>query len=136
MQTVRLFRRRRESLVEHDGDQSADAIGDGLVVEVIQVRRGIHEGLRKGEHGGHMGVDHGFGFVAGQVAQLDGEVVAAVSVVARGGEEGLDVFGGEFDGILARGPEIEEFQTVCLVVVEEVCPVGVCLHVSEFCDLA
>ena len=83
-----------------------------------------------------MRVQHGLGFVAGQVAELDAEVTAGGAVGAGGGEEDMGVEGDEVFGEVTGGAEIEEFEFFGGGVEEEVCPVGVCLHEFKFCDFA
>ena len=83
-----------------------------------------------------MRVEHSLGFVACEVAELDGEVTAAVAVVARGGEEDTDVRVDEFVRVVAGGAKVEEFEFVGRGVEEKVCPVGVCLHEFEIGDFA
>ena len=83
-----------------------------------------------------MGVDHGLGFMAGEIAQLDGEVVAFCAVVARSGEKCAYIFDCEFEGVFAGGAEVQKLDEACFGIVKEVCPVGVCLHVAEFGDFA
>ena len=83
-----------------------------------------------------MRVEHGEGFVAGEIAQLDGEVAATRAVVARSGEEDAGVGQDELVWIFARGAEVEELEFARGGVVEEIGPVGVGLHVFELGDFA
>lgn len=122
--------------MDHNGDQSTNAIGDGLVTEIVDVGGVAHERLGEGEDRGDVGVDHAGRLVAGEVAELDAELVAGLAVVARGGDQGADVLLDEVERVLAGGAEVEEFESVRVGVVEEVGPVGVCLHVAEFDDFA
>lgn len=83
-----------------------------------------------------MGGQHGSGLVAGEVAEVNGEVAAGLAVVARGGVEEADVRVDEGGGEGAAGTEVEELEFVAGRVEEEVGPVGVGLHEAELGDLA
>ena len=48
----------------------------------------------------------------------------------------MDVGFDEFIGEIAAGAEVEEFEFVGRGVIEEVGPVGICLHEFELCDFA
>ncbi len=74
--------------------------------------------------------------MAGQVAELNAEVAAGGAVRAGGGEEDAGVEGDKVFGKVAGGAEVEEFEFLGGGVEEEVRPVGVCLHESEFRDFA
>ena len=69
--------------------------------------------------------------MAGEVAQLDREVVAGLAVVAGCGNERTDVVCDKCVGVFAGCAKVEKFQTGCVGVVQEVGPVRVCLHVLE-----
>lgn len=72
--------------------------------------------------------------MAGEVPQLDGEVAALLAVVAGGGAEDADVGVDEPGWEVSGGAEVKEFEFLRGGVVEEVSPVGVCLHVFELGD--
>lgn len=57
MEGVRLLRRRREAVAQHDGDEALDALGGALGAEVEGLRG--REGFAQDHHRLHMGVLEG-----------------------------------------------------------------------------
>lgn len=63
MQRVRLLRRRREPVSEHDRDEVVDPLSGGLRAKVEDLVGG--KGLAQDHHGVNMGVCHGLGIEMG-----------------------------------------------------------------------
>ena len=136
MQTIRLLGRRSKTLPQHDGNQSPHAIRDGLVAKIVDVGRRIHKWFRQSDNGRNVGVDHAFGLVTREIAQVDGELSTRLAVIFGGGGERFDVLGDKVGRVASRGTKVQELQALRVGVEEEIRPVWVRLHVPEFGDFA
>ena len=83
-----------------------------------------------------MRLQHARRLMAREIPELDAQIAARGAVLARRRAQDADVGEDEFIRVRARGAEVEELELVGGGVVEEVGPVGVRLHVSEFGDFA
>lgn len=136
MKAVSFFRRWRQSLSDHDGNEILDSFGDGLIPEIVDLGGGISKGLGKGDDRADVRLQHGLRLEAGQVAELNGKVTAGFAIIAGCGEQDSNVGVDELAGELARGAEVEELQPLCLRVEEEIGPVRIRLHELELRDFS
>ncbi|KAI6771925.1 hypothetical protein HG530_002883 [Fusarium avenaceum] len=136
MQTICLLRWGRQSLMKHHGNKSLDSLCDGLILEIVDVRRAGEERLGECEDGFCVCFDHSATLVACQVSEALGQLLYGSLVRARGRSEKLHVLRDELIGILARSSKVEQLKHVEVCIVKEVRPIGICLHETKLSDLA